>query len=432
MKRFLIVMMLVLPMYAGEVEKSYAEANSAYRAKDFQTAYDILSKLYLLNLSNPDFNFHLGSAAYETGHYEIAIAAFERVEILSPGNLRNKLEMARTYFMLKMYEDAEIAFKDVLANQNIPQNVRRNIELYLSQVTKVQQKSFTYATINLDWIYDSNVNYGTLGDIDYGGTTLAGVNVISDRALQAYADLVNVYDIGEKNGFAIKNRFTALLKDYHKEDSYDLQYFSYTPSLIYTQTRHLFELVLGGDDLYIGRKEFLHSAFVMPRYEYGHSDTLRSISYLKYQRKFFKQQVDKALNAQHYEISYGLQKILSPHSYTQANLSITQERKIDNSSTRVDVDYDEYKTNLVYANQLTSIYGGELFAEYKRRNYKDYSTGFKSRRVDNGGTVSATINAKVLQTVRLHLSGTYNRVESNQERYSYEKYTVALGLNKTF
>lgn len=430
MKRTLIGLFLFfLPLFASE---QIENAVNSYKKGDYQATYEILSRLYLSNLADADFNFYLGSAAYETGHYELALAAFERVDILKPGNLRNKLEMARTYFMLKMYEDAEITFKDVLANPNIPQNVRSNIELYLSQVTKVQQKSFTYATVNLDWIYDSNVNYGTLGSIDYGGTTLTRIDPITDRAIQAYADLVNVYDIGEKNGFAVKNRFTALLKDYQREDSYDLQYFSYSPSLIYAQTRHFLELVLGIDDLYLGRKEYLHSAYIMPRYEYGHSDTLRSIAYLKYQRKFFKQQTDKALNAQHYEISYGLQKILSPQSYTQATVSATKEKKIDNSSTRVDVDYDEYKANLAYANQFTSVYGAELFTEYKRRNYKEYSTGFKSRRVDNGGTISATINAKVLQTVRLHLSTTYNRVESNQDRYSYDKYTISLGLNKTF
>jgi tetratricopeptide (TPR) repeat protein len=144
----------------SDLNLQYSKALQAYKAKNFGTSYEIFSKLYLSRLSDAKLNFYFGRSAYETGHYEVALAAFERVEMLDPGNLRNRLEMARIYYMLKMYEDAELAFKEVLANPNIPQNVRTNIELYLSRATKAQKKSFTYATVNLDFLYDSNVNYG--------------------------------------------------------------------------------------------------------------------------------------------------------------------------------------------------------------------------------------------------------------------------------
>ncbi|CAI6146612.1 MAG: hypothetical protein SPLUMA1_SPLUMAMAG1_00328 [uncultured Sulfurimonas sp.] len=70
----------------------------------------MFSTLYFSKLSDAKLNFYLGGSAYETGHYEMALATFERVEILDSGNLRNKLEMARTFFMLKMYEDSESTF----------------------------------------------------------------------------------------------------------------------------------------------------------------------------------------------------------------------------------------------------------------------------------------------------------------------------------
>ncbi|NPA59926.1 MAG: hypothetical protein GXO30_05620, partial [Epsilonproteobacteria bacterium] len=129
------------------LKSQYTEAYKAYKAKNFSVSYDIFSKLYLTELSDAKLNFYLGRSAYETGHYSIALAAFERVEMLDGGNLRNKLEKARTYFMLKMYEDAENSFEEVLKNPNIPQNVRTNIEMYLSKVKGVQKKSFTYASI---------------------------------------------------------------------------------------------------------------------------------------------------------------------------------------------------------------------------------------------------------------------------------------------
>jgi hypothetical protein len=46
--------------------------------------------------------------------------------------------------------------------------------------------------------------------------------------------------------------------------------------------------------------------------------------------------------------------------------------------------------------------------------------------------VAAGVNARVIKTLRLHLKGTYDRVESNQKRFAYQKYTVLIGINKTF
>lgn len=436
MKHYFIILVMLFSFSAvyasseSDIDSQYSEALKEYKANNFSTSYKMFSKLYLSKLSDAKLNFYFGRSAYETGNYEVALAAFERVEMLDEGNLRNRLEMARTYYMLKMYEDAEVAFKEVLDNPNIPQNVRTNIELYLSRVTKVQEKSFTYASINLDVLYDSNVNYGSLGDFEYGGTILPSTDIKSDIALQAYADVVNVYDIGDKNGFVIKNRLVGFLKDYTQENDYDVTYIGYAPSLIYRNTKNMIEFLVGVDDLIIGTDDYLHSIYVTPRYEYSHTSTFRSIAYFKYQQKFFQRDSESDLDADHFELSYGLQKILSPSSYIQGNLIGINEAK--HKGVRVDVDYNEYKLNVIYANQFTTLLGSEFYGEFRKRDYSDFSTGFDSTRVDNAGSLGANLNAKILETLRAHLKATYNRVESNQERYSYEKYTITLGLNKTF
>ncbi len=437
MKRCLMVLSLLIistGIYANvDINKEYELALKEYKSKNFSSSYERLSKLYLTNLSDAKLNFYLGRSAYEIGHYEVALAAFERVEMLNPTNLRNRLEMARTYYMLKMYEDSENAFKEVLENPNIPKNVRTNIELYLSKVTKVQEKSFTYATVNVDWIFDSNVNYGSLENdynINVGGLLRVHSETISDRALQVYGDITNVYDIGDKNGFAIKNRFSGLIKRYFNEHDYDIKYISYTPSLLYSQTHYLIELALVLDDLYIANENYLQSYSIMPRLEYAHTTTLRSIGYVKYQSKDYQRESEQDLDSNHYELAYGLQKILSPHSYVQGSLTGINEAKLHGN--RIDVDYNEYRASLAYATQFTAIYGTDVFAEYRRRDYSDYNPLFDSTRADNAGTLAASINARILDTLRLHLKGMYSRVESNQERYAYEKYTVTFGLNKTF
>ena len=434
-KIFVLIILISLNIFGDEgivsVESQYTEALESYKSKEYQASYELLSKLYLTKLSDSKLNFYLGRSAYEVGEYEIALASFERVEMLDSGNIRNKLEMARTYFMLKMYEDSELKFKEVLQNQNIPSNVRTNIELYLSKVSKVQEKSFTYVSADIDLLYDSNVNYGSLDSIyNISVGTIPAEPTQSDFALQLYGDVVNIYDIGEKNGFAVKNRLKLFYKAYSDLDAYNIEYISYTPSLVYQETKYLAELILGYDILHLGSVDYLHTISFTPHFEYRHTNTLRSITHLKYQIKKFKQSAQSDLDATHYELAYSLQKILSPRSYVQGNLILMQEQK--EQGNRNDVDYGEYRVSLMYAGQFTSSYGGELFGEYRGRSYKDYSTLFASTREDSAIMIGTTLNMKIYDTLVFHFKADYNKVDSNQGRFSYDKYTVTAGINKTF
>jgi len=426
-----IIMMLLLPvfLFSNEIKTTdiYKDGFIYYKNKKFQESYSEFSKIYLKYLTDIEFNFCFGRSAYETGHYEMAIAAFERVEIEDTSNLRNRLEMARTYFMLKMYEDSENAFKDVLANPNIPKNIRQNIELSLSKVSKVQKKSFTYARIMMGILYDSNINYGSIADYEYGGGTLGKIPEESDIALELYANATNIYDIGLKNDFAIKNSLSFYLKEFFNEGDYNSLYLNYTPSLLYKKPKYTFEIPLSLDALYIGDKEYLKSISITPTLHYNHTTTLNSSLFLKYQIKKFK---DSSLNASRYEILYTLQNILSPRSYIQGNLALINETKQENSN--IYINFNEYKFSSNYANQFSQIYAMDLYAQIRYRKYKDYSTGFDSRREDIGTLINSSFSAIVMPTWSANAKISYEYVQSNQERFTYQKYTAFIGIVKTF
>ncbi|EQB39300.1 hypothetical protein M947_07525 [Sulfurimonas hongkongensis] len=433
MKKVFIAIVLILPLHLLAIEQKeiYTQATAAYKAKDFKTSYTLFSKLYITNLSDANLNFMFGISAYEIGNYNMALAAFERVEMLEPANLRNKLEKARTFYMLKMYENAELTFKEVLKNPLIPQNVRKNVELYLSRVIKEQKKSFTYVSLNLNTLYDSNVNSAPIDDTyNIGITEYATAKEKSDGAVETFASIVNIYDIGEANGFALKNSASIYLKRHFEEDEYDINYFSYMPSLLYKYTKYTLEMVGGVDAMTLGDRSYLQTLSLMPRFEYEHTKTLRSMTHFRYQVKDFKQNDQKDLNANHYELSYGLQNILSPRSYVQVNITGVLERK--KRGSRVDVDYDEYKFDVAYANQLTSIYGAELYAQIRKREYNDYSTLFNSRRDDLAKSISVGLSVKMLENLLLRLNARYDRVDSDQDVFSYEKQTLLVGVIKTF
>ena len=432
--KILFLFFLVIPVYLFssqvDVKESYTKGLESYKSKDFKNSYKEFSKIYLRKLSDIKFNFYFGRSAYETGHYEVALAAYERVEMQDSSNLRNRLEMARTYFMLKMYEDSEIAFNDVLANPNLSEKIRKSIELSLLRVSKVQQKSFTHAIAMLDVIYDSNVNYGSVGDYTYGNSVLPQIKEVSDTAIQLYGNVVNIYDIGDKNGYAIKNSISVYMKEYSDLHNYSVQYLSYAPSLIYKETLYSAEMMVSFDVMKLGQNKYLSTASLIPKFEYNHTPVLKSVAYFKYQAKYFAQNTQRDLDADRFELAYGLQNILTPRSYIKGSLTAVDENKV--RGTNIYVDFNEYRVNATYANQLTSDYGIEVYAQARQRKYKDFSSGFGSTRKDLGGLGSLGFTIKLLPTLRVKLKTSYEYVNSNQDRFSYKKHTASAGLVKTF
>jgi len=413
------------------MQTKYQEAMKSYKSKDFAQSYQLFSQLYITKLSDAKLNFYLGRSAFETGHYAMALAAFERVDMLDPSNLRNRLEMGRTYFMLGMHEEAQKVFEEVLQNQEIPKNVRKNIELYLAKVVSTQKKSFTSVSFDLDILYDSNVNYGSLNDkySIYSGT-LPSEKVHADIAWQLYGGLVNVYDIGESGGFGIKNRFSGFIKDYKSENDYNIKYIGYTPSLVYSQNKILTEFSLSIDSLTLASHEYLRTFSIIPQFSYKHSSTLESVFYLKYQNKKFRESINKGLDAHHYEISYSLEKILTPRSSIVGNFVALQERK--KAGKRIDVDYKEYRSLISYRKNFTSLIGSEFFGEYRRRHYDHFSKLFGTTRMDNAGRIGISLQVKAKNNLSVNLKGMYDKVHSNQERFSYKKYILSLGITKKF
>ncbi len=413
-------------------KEKYNSALAYYKNKNFQKSYSLLSQIYITELSNIKLNFILGRSAFEIGNYNMALAAFDRVSMLEPNNIRNMLEKGRTYYKLEMNHESKVIFKKVLANPNLPKNVRVNIEIYLSKISKGEQVSFTYVNFDLDFLYDSNLNYGSLDSEYYVNIgKLPSESEKSDTGYQMYLNLTNIYNLDKNGKFAIKNKIDFYFKNYLTYDEYNILYLSYHPSILYKTKDSTSGLAFGIDSLSLNNEEYLRTLSVSPSLEYRYTKNLRSIHYLKFQRKYYQHEIQKELNSNHYEFFAALQNIISTHSYFQIDATAIKEKKI--SGDRIDVDYNDYKVSTMYFNQLTPIFSTNIFLQYRNRYYQDSSQlFFDTKRVDKEGVGSITLNAAVLKMFLINMKIKYNRVESNHERYSYQKHTLSLGVHKTF
>ena len=81
-----------------------------YAQGQFEQAYQLGRAAEFNWEGDPEFDFNYGLAAIESGHYEDAIFALERVVFLRPDILRLRLELARAHFLNENFVAARAEF----------------------------------------------------------------------------------------------------------------------------------------------------------------------------------------------------------------------------------------------------------------------------------------------------------------------------------
>ncbi|MDD2829469.1 MAG: tetratricopeptide repeat protein [Sulfuricurvum sp.] len=308
----------------SEELQHYTEAKTLYNGQSFSSAYEILSSLYLNALDDPQLNFYLGRSAYEVGEYSMALAAFERVKDLDPDNIRNQLELAKTQYRVKLYDESKEQFEEVLKTPKLPENVQKTVQYYLSNITKQQQRGVFFINARGGLLYDSNVNYSSSVDTftlpDYG--TFLNTQPISDSAHEESLSFSYLYDIGELGGMIIRNDVNLYQRRYFDEHSYDLFLLSYAPSLIWNTSRSAYELIGGIDRFSLGEKSYYTSYSLTPKWTYTLTPALRQIVSLKGETKRYFE--FDSLDSHMGEFGYGVEYYPSSSS---ALKRITTNRK---------------------------------------------------------------------------------------------------------
>lgn len=147
----------------GQYERAYEQALAA------EERYE----------GDPDFDFHYGLAALESGHFAEAIFALERVVFAQPDQLRVRLELARAHFLAGNYPAAQAEFQRVL-DREPPPAVRANIDRFLRNIETAQrsQRRDIGGWIDVRLGADSNINSAT--DAGTIATPLGNFTLVQD------------------------------------------------------------------------------------------------------------------------------------------------------------------------------------------------------------------------------------------------------------
>lgn len=158
--------------------------------KQAKQAYDLLLPQEGARAGDPEFDYLLGVAALDSGNLERAVFALERVLAVQPNNHVARAEIARAYLEMGERDSAKREFESV-RSQSIPEEVKANIDRYLSAIATSDVRTVT-GYLELGVGYDTNVNFATANSL---------------IALPAFNG--NVIDLG-RNGARRADTFAAL------------------------------------------------------------------------------------------------------------------------------------------------------------------------------------------------------------------------------
>ncbi len=143
-------------------------------------AYMELIKLEAQLAGNIDYDYLLGVASLDSGKFEDAVVAFERVLAMNANHAGAQMDLARTYFAVGSFDLAEAAFRD-LAERNPPPAAQQTINRYLESIQARKRQTTPgwrgYAELGLG--YDSNI---TGVPTDFGAAAQQSFGIIGIEA----------------------------------------------------------------------------------------------------------------------------------------------------------------------------------------------------------------------------------------------------------
>ena len=194
--------------------------------KNYQQGYELAQKILPHWEGDSTFDFLYGVHAIETGHYDEATFAFERLTLLNPKTLRYRLELARALYFNNNLDTAKTEFEIALAG-NPPENVKTNIKGFLKRIQKSKEKAThnwaAGAGINLG--FDSNINSGTEED----GVEIPNIGFVSlqeeAQSLSSSFSQFNtqgIYSYSHKKHHSLDISFNTTHKRNDEVSTYDL------------------------------------------------------------------------------------------------------------------------------------------------------------------------------------------------------------------
>lgn len=428
MKKLILFLFISSLLYANN--SNFQIAKKLFDNKQYKSAINILENLVENNLANEKYNFYLGRAYYELNQFEKASIHFERILIINENNLRARTELAQTYFKLGLDEDAKYNFSLVLQN-NIPKNVKVNIQKQLKLIENKQKKHFFNALIGFGISYDDNIN--NVSDLTTFDTPLYTDIEITDKKQSDinYLTFINTHYMYKLNSkFNIRNSLRFAKQIFKDEKQKNLDLISYNFYLQHNMKNKnlIYELNFATIDL--DKDKYLDTKGLGFKFIKKQNNNIYSYIGLNYYLKEYQQLEDKDLDSSNYQLKVGTH--IATKTYGKLNLSYSylnekmKEDEVSNSDKTIhflDIG-NSYKIN------SKTYWLSNLLINYTSE--KEDDSIFLKKRVEQLYTISTGISYNISKTLNITSNIKYIKNNSNINVYSYDKKSIDFFIKKSF
>jgi len=364
-------------------------------------------------------------SALAKGRFSHALFAFERVLMINPENHRARLELARTYTAMGLYDLARSEFQQVI-DASPPETVTRNIEQYLKYIDNQTKVWGFNAQVVLSAFHDDNVNYGPSSH--YISTVIGVLEVATNSEPKASAGLSLgvsgevTYDMGRHNHWLIRAGAVAYQNSLRDASESETAYAGGEIALRRLSPRTLLDLPLKFDHLEVGHDRFLLIAGIEPSLLFASSANWQYISKLYLQHREYRdgdtrdgpyfrfdQTVRRFFDGGRHSIGF-----TAAYYYEDARVNANDNHGMD---LILSGEAGLLKRTWLYgmSEYQTATYRGKVMEDLQETDRRDHQLQFV-----------AGLRQEISDRIGLNLNYRYVRNSSNFGLYEYDRNIFAL------
>ena len=426
-----------IQLLAINSNKALIKAKKLFNKKQYQNAIDILEQLSQINPSNISINFYLGRSHYQIKNYEKAVSAFERIIIIDENHLRGRLELAQTYFMLGLNEEALKNFNIVLKN-NIPANVKTNIEKRVKSIKSKQINHMFYGFASIGFTYDNSIN-----NTDDKTVYIPYQNLLLPTTLIKYDDaymtltLSGNYLYKINNKITLQNKLSFIQQKYNdddkrlnisggtgieKEEKKKLELTSYSLYLSTINKDSMFSFGADISNIDLADTGYMKTYGLGINYQKKFFSSITGFSTLKYFKKEHDKLEDEHMNSKTIQLMLGQMYPSTKYGNFNMLYLYTNEKNIKQLNGVMTTNNYPINTKL---NANSTIY-------YNKMKEDNTDQTFNKRREDYTTTLSLGLSYDLSKTTSISSNLKYIKNSSNIELFSYDKNTIDFTIRKSF
>jgi len=408
------------------IDIEYKKSKEYFQNKEYEKSYNILKKLFLKDLSNNKINYYLANSAIKIKKFGMASAAYERILINEPSNLKIRFEQAKLLYLTGNTQASIISLKKLLS-KDISNNLKKEVQTYLNYLEADKKLFFINTTFLFSLNYMDNVNDAPNQDYILPNFTYLGPqgdDKVSDTSHIEYINVDLIKKFKSSENVIIKNNFSYLKKTFLNEKSENFEAYSYQPGILIKDSFKnyylglIFQKYKSGHEL---SKEYLDGVGLETKF-YNKNHMIG----LKAERLFYKDEDKSDKNYSSYQLLYNT-------FYSSGfNFFSRFQKNIAFKSNRTDIDKIVFDNNLSYTFILNDSMSLDPFFRYKMTNYEDESIAFSSRRKDRLSESGLEFRKYLNASSFVSLRGSYLNNHSNHAEYDFKNKSISFIYLKRF